>query len=308
MMTARALPRTREDIDEIFERVKNWGRWGKGDERGALNFITPAVRQRAASTVQDGIAVSCALPLDTEGRDDNRLPVLHVMLSAGDVPNAVSCTDYVAIAPHGLSHTHLDALCHFFWKGRMYNGFPMRAVHSTGATRCAITAGEQGIVSRGVLLDIPALRGLDWLEPGEPIYPDDLEAAEERQDVRVEEGDILLVRTGRHRRRERAHRSGPQGMLAGLHAACLPWLHERRIAVLGSDGISDVRPSGIEGLPQPIHNVAIPGIGLHLLDNAQLDDLADACAERRRWTVHLTLAPLRLRRGTASPVNPIALL
>ena len=306
-MPAQATPMRRAEIDEIFERVKIWGRWGPEDERGALNYITPALRQRASATVQDGITVSCALPLNTAGSAENRLPVMHLMIGAGDEPNTVSCTDYIAMAPHGLSLTHLDALCHFFWKDRLYNGFPVSMVRSSGAHRCAITSGEQGIVSRGVLLDIPALTGRDWLEPGEAIGPSDLEAAEERQGVRVEEGDILLVRTGRHRRHARLGRANAE-TLAGLHASCLPWLHERRIAVLGADGISDVRPSGIEGLPQPIHLVAISGIGLHLLDNAQLDDLADACTERRRWAFHLTLAPLRLPHGTASPVNPIALL
>jgi kynurenine formamidase len=306
VMTTEAAPATQAEIDEIFERVKNWGRWGPEDERGALNFITPAVRQRAAATVQDGVTVSCALPLNTEGSAENASPVTHLMVRAGDIPEASGTADYFAIAPHGMSHTHLDALCHIFYQGRMYNGFPAGAVLSSGATRCAITAGEQGIVSRGVLLDIPALRGLDWLEPGDPIHPADLDAAAERQGVQVDEGDILLVRTGRHRRNARIGPSNAREAAAGLHASCLTWLHEKRIAVLGCDGVSDVLPSRVEGVGLPIHFVAIPGIGLHLIDNAQLDDLADACAERRRWAFLLTLAPLRLMRGTASPINPIA--
>jgi kynurenine formamidase len=306
-MTTQATPATRAEIDEIFERVKNWGRWGPEDERGALNFITDAVRQKAARTVQDGVSVSCALPLNTVASAENSSPVTHLMVRAGDLPEATGTADYFAIAPHGMAHTHLDALCHIFYQGQMYNGFPAGAVLSSGASRCAITTGDQGIVSRGVLLDIPATRGLDWLEPGDPIYPSDLEAAEERAGLRAEEGDILLVRTGRHRRNTRTGASNAREMVAGLHAACLPWLHERRVAVLGCDGISDVLPSRVEGVGLPIHLVAIPGIGLHLIDNAQLDDLADACAQRRRWQFLLTLAPLRLQRGTASPVNPIAL-
>lgn len=307
-MTTETAPATRAEVEEIFERVKNWGRWGPEDERGALNFITPAVRQRAAATVQDGVTVSCALPLNTVSSAENPSPVTHLMVRAGDSPDVAFSADYIAIAPHGMAHTHLDALCHVFYKGQMYNGFPASAVLSTGATRCAITAGEQGIVSRGVLIDVPAVRGADWLEPGEPIHPADLEAAEERQGVRVEEGDILLVRTGRHRRAARVGAWNGRESLAGLHASCLPWLHERRVAVLGCDGVSDVVPSRVEGAGMPIHSVAIPGIGLHLIDNAQLDDLADACAERGRWAFLLTLAPLRLARGTASLVNPVAVL
>ena len=273
----------------------------------ALNFITPAVRQRAVATVQDGVTVSCALPLNTTPSAENAMPVTHLMVRGGDIPDATGSADYIAVAPHGMAHTHLDALCHIFYRGQMYNGFPAMAVTSAGATRNAITAGEQGISSRGVLLDIPSLRGLDWLEPGEPIHPADLDAAEERQGVRVEEGDILLVRTGRHRRNAAAGPSNGREVIAGLHASCLPWLHERRIAVLGCDGISDVLPSRIEGVGLPIHLVIIPAMGVHLIDNAQLDDLADACTERRRWSFLLTLAPLRLQRGTASLVNPIAM-
>ena len=307
MTTERTVPATSRDIDELFESVKNWGRWGAEDERGALNFITPDVRRRAAATVRDGVAVSCALPLNTTPSPENTSPVIHLMVRGGDLEDARGSADYVAIAPHGMAHTHLDALCHIFYRGQMYNGFPKSAVTSIGATRNAITAGEQGVVSRGVLLDVPAAQGKEWLEPGEAIHPQGLEEAERRAGVRVEEGDILLVRTGRHRR---AAQRGPwngREALAGLHASCLPWLHERRIAVLGSDGVSDVLPSGVEGVGLPIHLVVIPAMGVHLIDNAQLEDVAAACAERGRWEFLLTLAPLRLERGTGSPINPIAL-
>src|SRR6266508_587338 len=147
-MTTEAASLTRQDIDEIFERVKNWGRWGAEDERGALNFITPAVRQKAAATVQDGVTVSCALPLNTVGSAENSMPVTHLMVRAGDLPDATGSADYFAIAPHGMAHTHLNALCHIFYRGQMYNGFPAAAVTSAGATRNAITAGETGLVSR----------------------------------------------------------------------------------------------------------------------------------------------------------------
>src|SRR5262245_52238633 len=169
-MTTEAAPLTRQDVDELFERVKNWGRWGAEDERGALNFISPAVRQKAAATVQDGVAVSCAVTLNTTRSAENAMPVTQLMVRAGDLPDATGSADYFAIAPHGMAHTHLDALCHIFYRGQMYNGFPASAVTSAGATRNAITAGEQGVVSRGVLLDIAALKGLDWLEPGDAIY------------------------------------------------------------------------------------------------------------------------------------------
>ncbi|MHB8574707.1 MAG: cyclase family protein [Dehalococcoidia bacterium] len=298
---------TRDDVLGIFEQIKNWGRWGADDERGTLNFITADQRRRATATVRDGVAVSCALPLNTTPSDENSSPLIHYMVRGGDIPDASGSADYFAIATHGMAHTHLDALCHIFHDGKMYNGYPQAQVTSRGALKNAITSGEHGVVSRGVLLDIPPVRGAKYLEPGDQIHPADLEAAEQRQGVRVEEGDILLVRTGRWlRKQEQGHWNGRE-LLAGLYADCLPWLHERRVAALGSDGVSDVIPSGVARFGMPIHVGAIVMLGLHLIDNANLEELASACAERNRYAFLLTLAPLRLVHGTGCPINPIAL-
>ena len=193
-----------------------------------------------------------------------------------------------------------------FHEGRVYNGYPAEVVTAHGATRLGIHHLRAGIVTRGVLLDIPLLRGTEALEPGEPVFPEDLEAAEERAGLRVRSGDALLVRTGRWRWRA-AHGPWDLGTLAaGLDASCLPWLRARDVATLGSDGVSDVLPSRVEGVGMPIHTVAIVALGIHLMDNLDLDAVAEACAEERRWEFLLTVAPLVLRRGTASPVNPIA--
>ena len=153
---------------------------------------------------------------------------------------------------------------------------------------------------KGILL------GVDALKPGEPIFPEDLESAEERAGVRVREGDALLVRSGRWRWRDEHGPWEASTLAAGLDAACLPWLHERAVAALGSDGVSDVLPSRVDGVVMPIHMVCIPIMGLHLLDNLDLEALAGACTEEQRWAFLFLVAPLVLRRGTASPVNPIA--
>jgi kynurenine formamidase len=302
---------TTADVQQIFEQVKNWGRWGADDQIGALNYITPAVRTAAAATVRDGVAVSCALPLNITPSDENTSPVLHYMVRGGDIENATGSADFFAIATHGMAHTHIDALCHIFHEGKMYNGRPAQQVTSAGALANAITSGENGIVSRGVLLDVAAAKGVDFLEPGDAIAPQDLEAAEAQGGVTVREGDILLVRTGRHLRRQRVGHWNGRETLAGLHVTCMPWLHERRVAVLGCDGISDVMPSRVEGRGRlaglPVHVCTIVAMGVHLIDNAQLEELARACAERRRYEFLLTLAPLRLERGTGCPINPIAL-
>ncbi|MDQ3809590.1 MAG: cyclase family protein, partial [Chloroflexota bacterium] len=191
------------DFEALFDRCSNWGRWGAHDERGTLNFITPEHRVRAAALVRDGLTVSCAHPLNTQGDADNTSPAVHAMLRAGDVADGVTISftsDYLAIAPHGVSHSHLDALCHFFWRGQTYNGRPLNLVTSIGARASAITIGQDGVVSRGVLLDVPRLLGIEWLEPDHAITVAELERAEAASGVRVESGDILLVRTGRHAR------------------------------------------------------------------------------------------------------------
>jgi kynurenine formamidase len=308
-MTGPAKPISAAEVEALFERCKNWGRWGVDDQRGALNYITAEKRARATGLARRGTTVSCALPLPTQGAIGTPAAVSHYMIRAGDIEGATGSADYFGIASHGVSITHLDALCHIFSKGRMYNDRPVSLVTSAGALANSIEAGEDGIVSRGVLLDIPRVVGKDWLDPGEAIYTEDLEAAENAQDLRVEEGDILLIYTGRHRRRERVGEAGFGGDLAGLHASCLPWLHDRHVALLGCDGISDVTPSGVTEGPSrlPVHSIAIPGMGLHLLDNCGLDALSDTCDRLGTWEFLAVIAPLRLPKGTASPVNPIAM-
>ena len=183
---ADTLPSTAE-VDAIVEQVSNWGRWGPDDERGALNLISDAKRAQAAALVQDGVAISCSLPLPVTPAIDNPEPVQHHMLAAGDLPEGARIpglaytADYFAISCHGLATTHLDALCHIVVKDKIYNGFDASSVMSDGATRNSVMAGRDGLVSRGVLLDIPGLRGVDWLEPGDRIARSELDAAEARQ-------------------------------------------------------------------------------------------------------------------------------
>lgn len=301
---------TKADVDRMAEELRNWGRWGPEDERGALNLITDEARAAALQLIQDSTVVSCALPLPVLPAPDNFRPVEHHMLRGGDVASREGLSfsaDYFAIAPHGMATTHLDALCHVFSNGKMYNGFDQSEVRSSGAMKNSIMSGQDGIVGRGVLLDIPGLKHVDWLEPGTRIQSEDLDAAETRQGVRVGSGDILIIGTGRDARRsaEGAWDFRELG-LAGLYADCLPWLRERDIAVLGCDGVSDVMPSGVEGSIQPIHEVAIAHLGIHIIDNMALDRLTAACRERERYAFAFFVAPLRLERGTASPVNPLA--
>lgn len=297
------------DVDQIAAQVSNWGRWGPDDERGALNLITEEKRNAALAAIQGQRIVSCALPLPVRPSPSNAMPVAHHMLNSGDILRGEGLEftgDYFAIAPHGMATTHMDALCHVFSNGKMWNGFEPSDVRSTGARKNSIMSGKDGIISRGVLLDLPGLKGVDWLEPGTPIHAEDLTAAAERQGVSVDAGDILLIGTGRDARRAAEGEWSFRDGLAGLYADTLPWLRERDIAILGCDGVSDVLPSGIENSMQPIHEVIIAHMGVHIIDNMALDRLTAACRELNRYSFALVIAPLRLERGTASPINPLA--
>ena len=291
------------DVLALHETLSNWGRWGDEDQLGALNLITPQVTAAATASVRTGRTVSCARALNTQAAVDNPTPVAHHMI--GTFTEGWGA-DYVALAPHGFATSHIDALSHVFHEGKLFNGYDAETVTAHGATRLGIHQLHGGIVTRGVLLDIPALRGVDTLAPGEPVFPDDLEAAETRAGLQVRAGDVLFVRTGRWRWRDEHGPWDLASRAAGLDAACLPWLRDRDVAALGSDGISDVMPSRVDGVPMPIHTVAIVALGLHLMDNLDFEALATACAEEGRWEFLLAVAPLVLRRGTASPVNPIA--
>jgi kynurenine formamidase len=202
----------------------------------------------------------------------------------------------------------MDALCHDSYEGKLYNGFPRSTVtQQAGCTKAGITNFKQGIVARALLFDIARLKGVPYLEPGLPVYVEDLEAWEKQARVKAGPGDILLVRTGRWARRAEkgAWATGMQS--AGLHASALPWIKARDVAMLGSDSVSDVVPSRVEGVTLPIHQVTLVAIGMPLFDNLDLEAVAAEAAKRGRWEFLVTAAPLAVERGSGSPLNPLAI-
>ncbi|HEY7466479.1 MAG TPA: cyclase family protein [Dehalococcoidia bacterium] len=310
-----AIP-SEEEVLGYFDKLSNWGRWGADDELGTPNLITPEKTRRALATVREGVTVSLAREIRWEGSVDVPSPPVHFMLesgegwASGDKVSAranAAAIDYIGMVFHGVAITHVDSLAHFFWKGKTYNGRPAHLVStSLGATVCSVVAARGGFVTRGVLVDVPLVRGVDWLERGEGVMPEDILAAEQRCGFKVEEGDILLVRTGQLHRRDV---EGPVDRSAGstaCQAACLPLFHERGIAVMGSDTGNDVSPAQYKTVTQPIHQVGITAMGLWILDNANLEDVAEACRQRNRWEFMVSIGPLPLHNTTGSPVNPIA--
>ena len=311
MATDFEVPTT-EQLDAMYESLKNWSRWGGDDQRGALNHLTPERRAAAAGLVRSGEALSLAHDLGTDPSPENPHPAHHHMLASGDardsngIPGYEAARDYVGLDVHGLYTTHVDALSHMFVRGEMYGGRPASEVRSDGARANTIMSMADGVAGRGVLLDVPRALGRPFFDSGEVVTVAELEATEEAQGVRVGAGDILLVAWGREARR--AAKKGFDGF-SGLHAECLPWLQEREVAVLGSDGISDPMPFvGTPDWPFPVHQIGITGMGLHLIDNMALAALGEACATAGRWEFLFTMAPLRIPRGTGCPINPVAIL
>jgi len=303
-----------KEFDQLFKKVCNWGRWGPDDKRGTLNYITPAHVRTAAALVRSGRSVSLAIPINTVAGPDNPRPAVHYMVQTHDVSSELGeptiALDYIGCEFHGDCHTHMDALCHIGYKGRLYNGKPVESVTSRGPTSMDITEYAHGIIGRGVLLDIPRLRGVKWLEPGEAVTREELEAAEKAEGVRLGEGDIFVFRTGHHRRRLELGpwNNGYDGEgKAGLHSSTMLMLHERKVAAFLPDGDGETVPSNVEGVAYPIHTLQICAMGMIAADSLQFEELVKVCEEERRWEFLVVIAPLRFPGGTGSLFNPIAI-
>jgi kynurenine formamidase len=301
--TGTATPKvTKEQFEQWKKDLNNWGRWGKDDEIGTMNFITPAKRKQAAALVKEGFSVSLASDADTEKAIDNPNPYEHEMLALG--------TDRIGVAFHGITHTHIDSLAHINYDGVFYNGYkpdPEQVKKANGHAKNSIHNLKNGIFTRGILIDIPQMRGVKYLEPGTPIYVEDIEAWLKKTGLKIQPGDAVFVRAGVWARRKEA---GPYlrgrvegGRDAGLDPSVIPWLKKQDIAILAADHPQYVSPSEVVGA---VHDFALVSLGIHLMDNCDLEALSAAAAARKRWEFLLTAAPLPVKVGTESPLNPIA--
>jgi len=294
-------PRNAAEFDELFKQVSNWGRWGKDDQLGAVNLITDAKRKQALALARAGVTVSLAHTLLTERAEDNNNPFEQTMLRGNFM-------DRYAVTYHGYAHSHIDALCHILYKDQTYNGYARAEVNTDkGCTKLGIDNLKSGVVTRAVLVDAPRLKGVDFLEPGTPLYVEDLEAWEKQAGVKLSAGDVLLLRTGRWVRRAKLGPWDVGQKAAGLHASVAPWVKARGIAMVGSDVGEDVTPSMVEGLALPVHTLFIAAMGINLLDNQDLEAVAETAARMKRWEFMITIAPLAVAGGTGSPANAIAM-
>jgi kynurenine formamidase len=301
--TATAQDMTPQAYDALFAAVNNAGRWGADDALGTLNHVTPEARVAAAREIRTGITVS-----------------LSRTLEAGNVPGAIEPAvitpfslddggihwqgERLELVFHGYAFSHLDALSHAAFRGQAYNG---RSDPQRDLTRLSVEHLRHGIVSRGVLVDLAALRGVEYLEPGTAYTPADMEAWEKKTGVTIGRGDVLLVRTGRWVRQQARGPVDPTKIQAGPHPTMASWLQARGVALVGDDGANDLAPSVVPGVSHAFHQLAIVAMGMPLLDNLDLDALARHCADAKRWTFFFVGAPLPIKDGTGSPLNALAM-
>lgn len=305
--TAQQKDLTKADVDRLFKELSNWGRWGADDQLGTLNLITSAKRVQAATLVKEGRSVSLARNVEKKAAADNSSPFQQVMLSTGKGEGTQWVTDRYTVSYHGIAHTHMDSLCHLVQDGKLYNGYLQSEITDSGAGKLSVHHFKHGIFTRAILMDIPRLRGVKHLEPGSPIYPEELSAWENRAGVKVGAGDVVFIRTGKWARRDElgAWDSSKEG-LAGLHVSCAKWLKERDVAMLGSDAASDVMPSRVAGVAQPVHLLTLNAMGMPIFDNCDLEEVGRVAEQLKRWEFLITAAPIPVEGGTGSPLNPIA--
>ena len=306
-----------EWLERIARRVSNWGRWGSDDERGTLNLISPEHLARAATLVRRGEAFDLSIPINklTPQPGDLRSPPLHIMTETGDdqtLPNDFHyADDYVVMALQGA--TQWDGLSHVYYDDQLYNGHPASSVGPHGAGHCGIERIAPGVVGRAVLIDLPRCQGKEWLERGEAISPDDLDAAILTQGCEVGEGDILLIRTGWWAQYLGASDRDAKGKAlrgeAGLSIDCAEWLWRRGVAAVAADNYAvEVVPSERPGAMLPLHLLLIRDMGMTIGEMFDLEALSHACSSENVYEFLFVATTLKVTGGVGSPTTPIALL
>jgi hypothetical protein len=312
---AHRAPQSIAEFEQWQKDVSNWGRWGKDDEVGTMNLVTDAKRRDAAKLVKTGHAISLAHTLITEAAPDLPSPPGQAMgpfeMTGGG--------NTFKISFHSTTHSHVDALCQFDYQGQIYNGFKISDVKGPrGCTKEGMELVKVGFTTRGVLIDIPWLRNVPYLEPGTPVYQEDVEAFEKKTGVKVQPGDAIFLRTGRWARRAKV---GPWDLIprensageAGYHVSTVPWMRKRDVAIVAADVSNDVRPSGVpkEVLDRvrsmPVHSLVIVSLGGYIVDAVDLEELSEYCAKTNRWEFMVTGAGMAAAGGTGSPLSLTAI-
>jgi kynurenine formamidase len=303
--------KTGQNRKVVVERRSNWGRWTDADQLGALNLITPERVLSAAGLVREGRVLSLAhvIRRDLPVHPDRQGPMHVLTVDGGDYAAGASlkgdarvADDYIAMPL--ATGTHLDALAHAWAGDSLYNGHPANGVRSRGAKACGIE-NVHGIFTRGVIADVAGYRGEDWLPPSHCITADELAGA--LKETELGPGDALLIRTGwldpenikvRGMREIQQHQPG-----IGLGAA--GWIADHDAALVGGDTFGiEVNPPEDSTLSMPVHIALLRDLGIYMMEMLRLDELAAS----GRQEFLLVVAPMRIRGGINSPVNPLAVL
>ena len=295
----------RASYDRWRTEFKTWNRWGTGDNKGASNLITPQKVMSAIRLVKTGTVVSLGANVPQQDAPDVGASLFR-RTSNNITENGTS--DTYAVSYHGQSVSHMDSWCHFLENGQMYNGIRGEGniTPEAGCRQGGVMNWKDGIATRAVLYDIPQLKGVDWIEPGTPITRADLEAWERRSNVKAGPGDVVLLYTGRWKRREKV---GPwTGQIAGYYADTVPWIHERLPAFIGHDMSIDWNPRpGWDGMRNPVHIAVLNWMGVNIIESLDLERAVEVARRTRQYELFMTFAPLRVEGGTGSPVNPLAI-
>jgi kynurenine formamidase len=287
---------TKDQVDRWMKELSNWGRWGKDDQLGTVNLITETKRKQAIALARNGTVVSIARQPVIIPKDKPEGTGAHLELRLTHLDAGYTVEDQT-IAFHGSTFTHIDGLCHADWDGKIYNGYPLAdAVKGNSCLKGSIGNLKAGIVTRGILVDIPRLKGLPFLDPGTQVFTGDIEAWEKMAGVKISPGDAVLLHTGRW----------TSGKTSGFDVSIAPFLKTRDVAVIGSDGTLDA--GQVQGTqPLPLHRFVLVALGMNIIDNADTTLLAETAAKLKRWEFMLVLAPIATPGGTGSPLNPMAI-
>jgi len=309
---ARPAMANEEDFRRAMKELSNWNRWGADDELGAANLITPAKRKQALALAKEGVPISLAHDVAQERAPDAPF-ILERTLNDVTATGTTDRYQYTGTY-HGVVHSHLDAVdCHIMFEGKGYNGRPMDDIKAAGGCpKGNIDALRDGVVTRAILFDGTQLPGKatpqGWLEPGTAIHREDLETLEKMEHVKVAPGDVILLYTGRWKRRAALGAWGRESGFAGYHSDVAYFLKERGVSFIGCDGPNDVSPTGLPPtITNPLHKLALVAMGVSIFDNLDFERAVEQSRRLNRYEFLFTAAPLRIEKGTGSPLNPLAI-
>tara|TARA_B100001027_G_scaffold75681_1_gene51648 strand:- start:8901 stop:9884 length:984 start_codon:yes stop_codon:yes gene_type:complete len=298
--------------DKLFDKVSNTGKWGNKDKKGTVNYIDNNKILNALKLPKKGISVSLSFDISQDSSqinhsDFDEITKYNHQASSVEFKGYDWASDNYSISYHGFTVSHMDGLAHLGQDGKLYNDYDASNITPQGFEELGIEAFSGGIMSRGVLIDIPLLYGKDFLDAGTKITINDILNFEEKYNIKIEKGDVVLVRTGRWAEKILKGDSDYSKLSAGLDYNVALLLYKRKVSVLGSDGTNDAQPSGIPEEGSPIHKLTLVSMGMPLLDNLNLEEISKEAKRQNRWEFFISIQPLRFRGGTGSPVNAIAL-